>query len=210
MSSDKKRTNRTGILVVIISTVVVVAMTLISQVVTLMNRPSPSTAFNSNAPTSTASPLPSPTKPVASQTPSSQLITPTSTEEMNWAISFQYHFPSGYWLEGKHEYTLEMSCPLTAPDLQNRNGKWTNSFNVSSYAPSLAGDVYLRPEGIGSIALFRQPLTTISATQTTTAIVSVAGLTYVQADWYSKNCMATIQPDNGAIISLLPEVPYQP
>jgi len=209
MSGERKETNRTGILVVIISVVVVMVVILISQVVTRMNRPSPTPAFNSNGPTSTASPLPSPTKPVASPTPGSQLMNPTSTEETNWAISFQYHFPSGYWLKGKHDYTLEMLCPLV-PDFQNRNGEWTNSFNVSSSISSLAGDIYLRPEGISGIALFSQPFTAISDTQPTIAILSVAGLTYFQADWYSKNCRVTVQPDNGIIISLSAGVPYQP
>ncbi len=209
MSDDKEENPRTAIIVDILSAVGVILVVLILFLVAIRNQPSPAPVLPSDTLISMASPSPRPTTPTASQIPSPQPILPASTGGTNWAISFEYHFPAAYWLAGKHQYTLAISCP-SVQGLQDRNGTWTNSFSVSTLAPLFSGDVYLELGGISSIVHFSQPPSAISDSQTTTADLSMTGLTYAQADWYSRNCTATIQPDSGAILPLSAGVPYQP
>jgi hypothetical protein len=203
MPDDRKRNIRVTILVI---------SALIILIIVLMNRSGPHLASQANTPippTSTASPTPVPTLQIITQTPSPLALLPIPTEETNWAINFKYHFPSGYWAAGKHQYTLTMMCPL-AQNPNDRNQKWTNSFRVSLKEPLVEEDFYLRPEGISGIVLFSNPITTINNLQSTVALVSFKGLTYVQAESYYTNCTGTVQTDNRDSFTLSAGVPFQP
>jgi len=201
MSNDKKGNNRATIIGIAALTILIIV---------LMSRSGPHSASQAGTPippTSTASAMPKPTMPLTTPTPIPPTFAPAPTEETNWAINFEYRFPTGYWSIGYHRYTLILSCP----DAQNPNvGKWTNTFNVSSSTPPVTGDLYLRPEGISGVVLFSQPITSINDAQSTIAIVSVTGLTYNQADSYVKHCTVTVQTDNSATYPLPAGVPFQP
>ena len=203
MSEDRNRNNRATI--IIIAALIILAIVLISCSGTRpdaqVNIPTP--------PASTSNPTAAPTLQAAIQPPIGLTILPTPADEANWAVSFQYRFPDGYWKNGGHQYTLKMLCPL-AQDPKDKDREWTNSFEVSSAAPIIPGDVYLRPEGAGSAVLFRQPINAISDSQSTVALVSLTGLTYNQAGWYPRNCTVTIQTDNGIVQPLQGGAPYQP
>lgn len=151
--------------------------------------------------------LPSETaNPATSPTPGSQVAPPTAADAANWAVSYQYAFPAGTWANGEHQYTLEASCPFSQSPAAN--GKWTNSFMVSTSASKIAGTVYLQASG--AFDANGNSVSEINFSQATAAIVTFSGVTQSDAQQYATGCQVTVKPDNGTTYPLAPGAPFQP
>lgn len=130
---------------------------------------------------------------------------PTFTETPNWAISFEYRFPAGFWSVGTHEYTLEGSCP----NLKDASGIWTNTFDVAENAPLLPGDVYFRLGGLRDASLDAQTVERINPQQTTTAAWSLIEMPQSDAELAVRDCTVTITWDGGIPKQLTSGLPFQ-
>lgn len=151
-------------------------------------------------PNGTADVAPTNTQPLPQLT-----ITPEVTEAANWAIIFEYHFPSGFWSVGTHEYTLESDCP----NLKDSGGSWTNTFNVSEAAPLLPEDVYLRLVGLRDEPLPSNPIEGINPLQTTTAAVSMIDITHSEAELAFTDCKVSVSWDGGPPKPLVAGSPFE-
>ena len=148
-----------------------------------------------------------PTIPTVS---SLSLVTPSTTETPNWAVTFEYRFPAGFWSIGTHEYTLESDCPnLKDTDGNPFYGITTNTFSVLQDAALLPGDVYLRLSGLRDAMLESQAVEKISPQQTTTAILNLIEMTQSEAELSITDCTITILWDGGVPKRLTPGLPFQ-
>lgn len=146
--------------------------------------------------------------PINAQTPQPiSTVVPSTTETLNWGITFEYRFPAGYWSVGTHEYTLQSDCP----NIEDGSGIWTNVFSVSETAQLLSGDVYLRlvglrdkpiPEGSKSVEI-------IHPMQTTIAAATIIEISQSDAERAFRDCMITVAWDGGEPSVLTPGLPFQ-
>lgn len=156
-------------------------------------------------------------QPVASSTVATPEITSTSsgpliadTEIPNWAISFEYRFPAGFWSTGNHEYTLESNCPnLRGTDGNPFYGIITRTFLVSEDAALLPGDVYFRISGLRDGIFESQEVEKVHPQQTTTAVLSLIENTRSEAELAITDCTITISWDGGIPKQLTPGLPFQ-
>ena len=139
---------------------------------------------------------------------SSENRSPEISETSNWAITFDYRFPSNFWAVGTHEYILEVVCPNLSWD--DSGGRSTKSFEVSEDAQLLPGDVYLRPSGTYPALLGGEPVEVIHPSQPTTAAATVADLTLSDAEQIANDCRYTISWDGGRPQLLTADLPYEP
>ncbi len=137
------------------------------------------------------------------------LAATVSAGDANWAVTYGYVFPSGYWTNGQHAYTLELSCPFS-DDPDFRTGTWSQSFKVSQTAQMISGTVYLRKSGLMDDILHGNPVSAINPSQNTAASFSFTELTESQAKGFGTNCEITIKPDNHSAYTLVAGLPYQP
>ena len=132
------------------------------------------------------------------------------TETPNWAISFEYRFPAGFWAAGTHEYTLGFNCP-NIKDLDSNPfiGERTNSFIVSQDAGLLSGDVYFRGSGLWDGQIEGNFVDQIHPQQTTAAAWSLIEMTQPEAQLAPRDCIITITWDGGTPKQLTPGSPFQ-
>ena len=147
--------------------------------------------------------------PAITSVPTSTLeqipLSPEATEVANWAITFEYRFPSGFWSVGTHEYTLESECP----NIIENNETWTNSFVVSESADLFSGDVYLRLSGLREDVLSGNSIDSIHPLQTTIAAISSINMTRSQAELAIKDCKESVRWDGGTPQLLTPGLPFE-
>ncbi len=145
----------------------------------------------------------------ASESPTSTPTAMTSDSEVpNWAITFEYRFPAGFWSVGTHEYILQSNCP----NIEDRSGTWNNIFSVSESAQLLSGDVYLRLGGLkyGPQSPDQaQDIEKIHPLQTTTAAMNITDITKVDAGLALKDCNISIEWDGGTSKQMTPGLPFQ-
>jgi len=135
---------------------------------------------------------------------------PTITETPNWAISFEYQFPSNPWSVGMHEYTIENSCPNVDIDgTGTHSASHTQTFEVSESAAVLPGNAYLRISGLTDKPLDAQLLENIKPLQTTIAVWTLIGMTQAQAELAVTDCTVTVSWDGGTAKQLQPGLPFQ-
>lgn len=135
---------------------------------------------------------------------SHQAPCPTQTPpEENWAVTFIYHFPPYFWSSGTHQYTFEHICP-NVPDDSGNYGSKTNNFDVTTNAPVLAGEVYLRLNGLRDGPLEGQPIESINPAQPTAAAFNWINGTFADIELHAKDCRITISWDGGAPQALTP------
>ena len=137
--------------------------------------------------------------------PSNTQPSSETTETANWAIIFEYRFPSSFWSVGTHEYTLDSECPK----LEGLNGSWTNTFNVSENVTLLSGDVYLRLVGLREDQLPSTPIESINPLQTTTAAFTIIDATQSEAELAFTDCKVSISWDGGTPKELTPGLPFE-
>ena len=128
----------------------------------------------------------------------------------NWATTFEYRFPSTFWAEGTHTYTIVMVCPKR-PD---RNVIATKTFRVSGDPKMLGGNVdrvvYLHDTGPRrDISPNSESVAFIGNLQVTVGIVSYERLTSSAAESLSADCEGRISWDGGAPQPLIPQTPFQ-
>ncbi|NOH01045.1 MAG: hypothetical protein HND47_03245 [Chloroflexi bacterium] len=136
----------------------------------------------------------------------------SSTETPNWAIVFEYRFPSGFWSVGTHEYTLEVYCLSIKFDDGTQGGSYTQIFDVSDDADLLSGDVYLRLSGLKYGPQWpstAQDIERIHPLQTTTAAIILTDNTRTEAELARTDCTVTISWDGGEPQLLIPGSPFQ-
>jgi hypothetical protein len=143
--------------------------------------------------------------PFATNTSEIPSSIPEMTELTNWAITFSYRFPSGFWSIGTHEYTLENDCP----NLKDGSGSWTKTFDVSENAALLSGDVYLRLSGLRDGPLESNSIESINPMQTTTASMSLIEMTRSDAELAFKDCKVTVRWDGTSPQLLTPGLPFE-
>ena len=150
------------------------------------------------------------TSPVTPISASTSIITttPITTETLNWAISFEYRFPAGFWSVGTHQYTLESQCPNI--DISGTHGgSITQTFEVSQSAALLPGDVYLRLSGLRDGPIEGNTIDKISPSQTTTAVWSLIETPQSDAELAGRDCTITVTWDGGIPKQLTPGLPFQ-
>jgi hypothetical protein len=134
----------------------------------------------------------------------------TDTPIPNWAISFEYQFPSNPWSVGMHEYTIENSCPNVDIDgTGTHSASHTQTFEVSESAAVLQGNAYLRISGLTDKPLDAQLLENIKPLQTTIAVWTLIGMTQEQAELAVTDCTVTVSWDGGTAKQLQPGLPFQ-
>ena len=130
---------------------------------------------------------------------------PETPEAANWAIIFEYRFPSGFWSVGTHEYTLESVCP----NIKDIEGSFTNTFDVLESTTPLSGDVYLRKSGLSDAPIQGNSVDNIHPLQITTASWSLISATYPEAELAFKECKVSVKWDGSEPKYLSPGLPFE-
>lgn len=102
-----------------------------------------------------------------------------------FAVSFSRAFPPGFWEPGDHAYRLVVECPsqrLAPPVVR---------FTVDPAAPSV-GTSYLRFDGVSTTVLSPADLPGVNPSDATEAVVTLVGMSEVEADEARSGCSGTV------------------
>ena len=123
-----------------------------------------------------------------------------------WAVLFTHDFPSGAWDQGAHAYELALACDAILDEPLRTDAI---AFIVS---PSEVFDqeIYLRVVGLSHDLLGPQTLTSIDPGQSTTAALTMIGLSEDAAGQAAQSCAGAIYFDDEEPLPLLPQQPFRP
>lgn len=131
---------------------------------------------------------------------------PDDFELSLWAISFAREFEVGYWREGPHRYSLNLTCdvlldePLQTP---------SQTLSVTPLARSF-DHVYLRLSGLGSSLIGPTDLAAVRPDQPTTALVTFTGISKEEAAEAGEQCSGEAVIDGVTSEPLVGGEPFRP
>lgn len=123
-----------------------------------------------------------------------------------WAVLFTHDFPPGAWEQGAHAYELALACdPILDEPLRTS----TVNFLVSP-AEVFDQEIYLRLVGLSHDLIGPQTLTSIDPLQSTTAALTIIGVSENAAGQAAQSCAGAIFFDDEEPLPLLPQLPFRP
>ncbi len=123
-----------------------------------------------------------------------------------WAVLFTHDFPSGAWDQGAHAYELALACD---PILDEPLRTGTIAFIVSP-SEVIDQEIYLRVVGLSHDLIGPQTLTSIDPGQSTTAALTIIGVSEDAAGQAAQSCAGAIYFDDEDPLPLLPQQPFRP
>ena len=175
----------------------------------------PTSTFTPIPPTATSLPTATPVPTLVPTSPPLPTLAPTlppaiptsaptvGNDPENWAISFVYNFPVGFWSVGTHQYTI-----IAQPCGDNSGGSFTQSFQVSNNAPLYPVPIYLRLSGLRNSRDGSVINGAINSAQSTIGILDWTKLKQSKVE-ATKQCKVFISWDGGAQQPLVAQAPYQ-
>ncbi|MDX1467956.1 MAG: hypothetical protein R3258_01300 [Acidimicrobiia bacterium] len=131
---------------------------------------------------------------------------PDQIEQGGWSVAFIHEFGEGFWEEGDHVYQLALACPEIEAAPINTPPIF---FEVGPL--NLPVDhVYLRVGGPADSRLGPPNVGAFNPQQTTTAVITVLGITESQAQRATESCSGTVTWDLTGSAELLPLEIFQP
>lgn len=122
-----------------------------------------------------------------------------------WAISFSREFEPGSWNEGRHQYVLNLDCPIVLDEPVQTPER---SFSVTPHARSF-DNVYLRLSGLSTALLGPTQLFALTREQATTAVITVIGVSEEDAR-DATSCSGEVIVDDGGSEPLVSGEPFRP
>ncbi len=131
---------------------------------------------------------------------------PGDLDPAQWAVAFAHDFGPGFWEEGPHAYQLFLDCPEVE---EARADSEVILFAASSDSPTFDEPVHMRIGGLSTTALGPPDVSFVHPEQTTSALVTVVGLSQAQVDAVSR-CAGEVFWDEGSSARLRPGEPFRP
>lgn len=136
-------------------------------------------------------------------------VPPEDNQLNQWALSFSYEFPAGFWPIGQHQYGIFIDCPELG---QIENAGEYHLFQVTNAVAEFEAPVYLRLAGLSTGPLDPINLDAIHPDQQTVAVVTLLGIPEDQARAAasSADCQMVIGWDQLKAADLAAGEPFQP
>lgn len=132
--------------------------------------------------------------------------TPDTIDAGTWAVRFTHDFAPGAWNQGTHAYALALACDAILDEPMR-----TDPINFT-VAPGevLDQEVYLRVVGLSSDTVGPPNVGSIDPQQSTTAALTIVGVSESAANQAAEGCAGAIFFDDADPLPLVPEPPFRP